>query len=223
MSTITTINAGDNVADSRAVINTNFSNLNTDKVESLADLGITTATAANIEKTQYLSNVTSDVQAQIDSAGVIPPGAVFPYAAASAPTGYLLCYGQAVSRETYSDLFTVISTTYGVGDGSTTFNVPDLRGRVVAALDNLGGSSANIVTDADADTLGGTDGEEDHTLTVDEMPAHTHTIEISDGGDLGFADQASGSSMNGESGSTGGGSAHNTMQPTIFMSYIIKT
>jgi len=56
-------------------------------------------------------------------------GMIFPYAAASAPTGFLLCDGSAVSRATYSDLFALISTTYGVGDGSTTFNVPNLKGR----------------------------------------------------------------------------------------------
>lgn len=64
------------------------------------------------------------------SSGGPAPGAILPYGAGSAPTGYLLCDGSAVSRSTYSDLFTAISTTWGAGDGSTTFNVPDLRGRV---------------------------------------------------------------------------------------------
>jgi len=77
---------------------------------------------------------------------VAPPGVVLPYAGASAPTGWLLCYGQAVSRTTYADLFTAISTTYGAGDGSTTFNVPDLRGRVPAGKDNMGGTAANRLT-----------------------------------------------------------------------------
>lgn len=224
MSTITTINATDTIADSRAVLNTNLANLNTDKVESLADLGITTATAANIEKTQYLSSVTADVQTQIDAAGVIPSGAVLPFAGSSAPTGYLLCYGQAVSRETYAGLFAVISTTYGAGDTSTTFNLPDLRGRIVGGLDNLGGSSANRITDSDADTLGGTHGTETHTLTTDEMPAHTHALngegsEGSSGSGTYYATTGSGKTT----GSTGGDGAHNNVQPTIFMSYIIKT
>src|SRR5262245_45971339 len=63
--------------------------------------------------------------------GGTPIGAVIDYAGASAPSKWLLCYGQAVSRTTYAALFDVLSTTYGVGDGSSTFNVPDLRGRVV--------------------------------------------------------------------------------------------
>jgi len=72
----------------------------------------------------------------------MPTGAVLSHAGSSAPTGWLLCYGQAVSRTTYAALFAVIGTTYGVGDGSTTFNVPDLRGRAVAGKDDMGGSAA---------------------------------------------------------------------------------
>jgi len=70
-------------------------------------------------------------------------GTVLPFAGASAPTDWLLCYGQAVSRTTYANLFAVIGTTYGAGDGSTTFNVPDLRGRVAAGKENMGGTAAN--------------------------------------------------------------------------------
>jgi microcystin-dependent protein len=92
------------------------------------------------------------------------PGIVKDYAGATEPTGYLFCYGQAVSRTTYRDLFNAISTTFGVGDGSTTFNLPDLRGRVVAGKDNMGGTSANrLTTPLDGDVLGGTNGDEKHT------------------------------------------------------------
>lgn len=63
------------------------------------------------------------------TAATIPPGVIAPYVAAAAPTGWLLCDASAVSRATYAALFAIISTTYGVGDGSTTFNVPDLLGR----------------------------------------------------------------------------------------------
>lgn len=67
-------------------------------------------------------------------------GMVFDYAGSTAPSGFLLCYGQAVSRTTFAQLFTVIGTSYGVGDGSTTFNVPDLRGVVTAGVGNMGGT-----------------------------------------------------------------------------------
>lgn len=70
---------------------------------------------------------------------VMPVGCVIPFAGAAAPTGWLLCQGQAVSRTTYAQLFSVIGTTYGSGDGSTTFNLPDMRGRVAVGSDaNLG-------------------------------------------------------------------------------------
>lgn len=92
-----------------------------------------------------------------------PAGIVMPFAGSVAPEGYLLCDGSAVSRSTYSDLFTAIGTTYGVGDGSTTFNLPDLSGRVV-----LGVSQSHA--------LGTSGGEATHTLTESELPAHTHTV-----------------------------------------------
>lgn len=77
---------------------------------------------------------------------VTPIGSVIPFAGSSAPTGWLLCFGQNVSRSTYANLFAVIGTTYGVGDNSTTFGLPDLRGRTVAGTDNMGGTSANRLT-----------------------------------------------------------------------------
>ncbi|MCO6445181.1 MAG: tail fiber protein [Anaerolineae bacterium] len=160
---------------------------------------------------------------------IMPVGAVLPYAGTTAPAGWLFCYGQDVSRTTYAALFTAISTTYGVGDGSTTFNVPDLRGRVVAGKDDMGGTSANRLTDQsgglNGDTLGDTGGAETHTLVIDEMPAHTHTLSanaILNGGGAGFGDFNT-PSTNKSTGSAGGGGAHNNVQPTIILNYIIKT
>lgn len=92
-----------------------------------------------------------------------PAGIVMPFAGSTAPQGYLLCDGSAVSRDTYSELFAAIGTVYGSGDGSTTFNVPDLSGRVV-----LGVSQSHA--------LGTTGGEAAHTLTEQELPAHSHVV-----------------------------------------------
>lgn len=75
-----------------------------------------------------------------------PAGTLVPFAAATAPTGWLLCYGQAVSRATYAALFAVVGTTYGTGDGSTTFNLPDMRGRVPGGKDDMGGTAAGRLT-----------------------------------------------------------------------------
>src|SRR3990167_8716026 len=82
-------------------------------------------------------------------------GVVVSFAGSTAPSKWLLCYGQAISRTTYAALFAVISTTYGVGDGSTTFDLHDLRGRVVAGKDDMGGTSANRLTDAVTESLNG--------------------------------------------------------------------
>lgn len=115
--------------------------------------------------------------AQATTSGV-PVGTVIDFAGTVAPTNYLLCYGQAVSRTDYADLFAIISTTYGSGNGSTTFNLPDCRGRVVAGKDDMGGVSANRLTDqsggVDGDVLGDTGGSEAHTLTTAQIPSHDH-------------------------------------------------
>ena len=97
-----------------------------------------------------------------------PVGSVKMYAGSGTPSKWLYCDGSAVSRTTYAKLFGVIGTTYGAGDGSTTFNVPDFRGRVGV------GVGTGTATGATAHTLGQTAGEETVTLTVNQMPKHTH-------------------------------------------------
>lgn len=95
-----------------------------------------------------------------------PAGVIQKFAGSTAPAGYLLCNGEAVSRTTYAALFAVIGTTYGAGDGSTTFNLPDLRGRTAIG--------AGAGTGLSSRTLAATGGAETHTLTVDQLPAHNH-------------------------------------------------
>lgn len=152
-----------------------------------------------------------------------PPGALIPYAGPSAPTGWLLCYGQAVSRSTFVGLFTIIGVTYGVGDGSTTFNLPDMRGRIPVPMDNMGGVSANVVTNAHADTLGGIDGEDNHVLTIAEMPAHNHGVGNGTNTAGGNPDAWTGNQTAHNVIDQGGGTYHNNMPPYIAVNYLIKT
>jgi microcystin-dependent protein len=97
----------------------------------------------------------------------VPTGAVLDFAGSTAPTGFLLCDGSAVSRSTQAALFAVIGTTYGAGDGSTTFNLPDLRSRLSVGVGTGGGLTAR--------TLGDIGGEETHKLALAELAAHNHT------------------------------------------------
>ena len=86
--------------------------------------------------------------------GLIPVGMIAPFAMSTAPTGWLECDGSAVSRATYADLFTALSTTHGSGDGSTTFNVPDLRGEFIRGWDNgKGTDSGRTFGSSQADEL----------------------------------------------------------------------
>ena len=151
---------------------------------------------------------------------IIPAGSITMYGGSTAPTGYLLCDGSAVSRTTYADLFTAIGTTYGTGDGSTTFNVPNVKGKVPVGRDS---------GDTSFDTLGETGGEKTHTLTVAEMPSHTHAYILPNNSDPNF--MTGGGTYNvkvaGGTGtattSAGSGTAHNNLQPYIVFNYIIKT
>jgi len=153
-----------------------------------------------------------------------PAGSISMYAGSTAPTGYLLCDGSAVSRTTYADLFTAIGTTYGTGDGSTTFNVPNVKGKVPVGRDS---------GDTSFDTLGETGGEKTHTLTVAEMPSHNHAIKSQSGNypatdftDKGFERSgASNYELNNTTNiaNAGSGQAHNNLQPYIVFNYIIKT
>ncbi len=101
-----------------------------------------------------------------------PAGSIIMFAGTTEPVGWVFCYGQAVSRTTFASLFAALSTTYGPGDGSTTFNLPDMRGRAPVGRDNMGGSTASRITAAisgiTGTTLGATGGNE-------ALHAHNHS------------------------------------------------
>lgn len=150
-----------------------------------------------------------------------PTGLVTSYAGSTAPTGWLLCDGSAISRVTYASLFAVIATQYGVGDGSTTFNVPNVKGRIPVGLDGA---------QTEFDTLGETGGAKTHLLTAAEsgVPAHTHNLSTPiyavSGGSAGTLYGAGSHSAIIASANTAANasSPHNNLQPYIVFNYIIK-
>jgi microcystin-dependent protein len=175
----------------------------------------------------------------------IPVGIIMLRGNDTPTTGFLLCDGTAISRNTYSNLFDVIGTLHGVGDGSTTFNLPDLRGRAP-----IGSGTGSGLT---ARTTGTLLGEETHLLTTAEIAAHTHTVTDaghahtyprahnntgvgsgvlpifwnsayvgnfnSDSNGSPTASATTGISIN----SAGGDGAHNNMQPSLVCNFMIKT
>lgn len=227
--------------------------------------------------------------------GGLPPGAIVDYAGSTEPAGFLFCTGAAVSRTGEARLFAAIGTTYGAGDGSTTFNLPDYRGRVAAGRDDMGGTNAQRLTTVltgnttagsavitglsstaglavgmavigatipagrtiasidsatqvtlnsgtsvtagtatslrfgivDGITLGAAGGDDTHTLTTPQMPAHTHnqtgnTGQATSAGAFSIAGTLNTLSINATQ-STGGGQSHPNVQPTLICNKIIKT
>lgn len=307
------LNAGDFIIDGYAPGYSDIGNTTTD----VAIVKMTTNWADTL--VTLLAGVIND-DGTPNAAAKNPVGVVDDYAGITAPTGWLLCDGSAVSRATYANLFavlnpsigtftvtiaapgvitltahglntgdamyftttgalptglaantryfairidantlrvatsyanavagTAITTTgsqsgvhtfrrspYGNGDGTTTFNVPDIRGREIAGKDDMGGTSANRLTNPastlngiDGDVLGNAGGSETHVLTVAQLAAHTHTlsgirgnIAWSGGGSNAMDPDVGGSKT---SSSNGSDAAHNNVQPTIVMNKIIKT
>ncbi|RUQ06984.1 hypothetical protein D8M34_05810 [Microbacterium sp. HSID17254] len=165
---------------------------------------------------------------------VEPVGIVTAYAGGTAPAGWLLCDGSAVSRTVYAALFSAIGTAYGVGNGSSTFNLPDLRGRVPVGNDS---------GQTEFSTLGKTGGAKTHSLTSAENGPHTHTqaahshqasgnepfvapgtgtgANVTTGGG-GYVLKSTTTSVAPSINSSGSGSPHNNLQPYLVLNHIIK-
>jgi hypothetical protein len=176
-------------------------------------------TAAQLNNDNLWSVVTGGMQM---FGGAVTQSATSGVVTTTAPTGYLLCNGDAISRTTYAALFTVLGTTYGTGDGSTTFNLPNLKGRVPVGFDS---------TQTEFDAMGETGGAKTHTLATSEIPAHAHDIQrnnvaaSSTGADAStvYRTLANTGATYTTTQTTGGGGAHNNLQPYITLNFIIKT
>jgi microcystin-dependent protein len=173
---------------------------------------------------------------------LIPTGSLAPFAGSSIPSGWLACFGQTVSRTTYAGLFAAIGTTYGVGDGSTTFGLPDLRGRSIFGRDDMGGTAASRITNAisgiTGTTLGAVGGDQSmqqHNHNVTD-PGHTHTVPArtpinmvggsfnvgSNNGPLTSTTFNTGSSTTGITIANAGTGSSQNMPPAIVLNWMIK-
>lgn len=157
----------------------------------------------------------------VSGGDTIPIGSVMPFAevdnTSALMSDWLLCDGRAVSRTTYSELFNLIGTTYGAGDGNTTFNLPDVKGRVIVGQDEA---------DDSFKTLGAKIGEKEVTLTIAQMPRHNHDLAFYTGSNGGFQSAtgvAPTTTVNRTTSSSGNGQAHNNIQPSLVLKYYIKT
>lgn len=203
---------------------------------SIAD-GLATLTATRGQKNTTAKAfdegaiITNGIYA--DDAGS-PTGSISMFAGSTAPNGYLLCDGSAISRTTYAGLYAVIGTTYGTGDGSTTFNLPNLKGKVPVGQDT---------SDTSFDALGETGGEKTHQLVKNELPKvdaywqmhgaehGTNVYQLKGNSSIGTYIGGKYQAISGASGaysynnvgiSFGNDQAHNNLQPYIVLNYVIK-
>ena len=164
----------------------------------------------------------------------IPTATIVPWSSASVPTGFLECNGQAVSRSTYSALFAIVGTTYGAGDGSSTFLVPDLQDNVAVGKSNNKalGSTAGANTVSSTGNVGGSTANA--TLSTPQLASHSHSSGANPGGGYSNDGGPEGRNSNTGNAGSGGGHSHNmsatfsgdatsVLQPYLTIIYIIKT
>jgi len=197
----------------------------------LTGTAMTGAAGATSTTTNIVDNSTNLATTAFAKSTGAPTGSIFMWGTASAPTGYLLCNGAAVSRTTYSALFAAYGTTFGVGDGSTTFNIPNFSGRMPIGVDGTY-------------TLASTGGAATTTLITANLPAHSHTItdpghfhnigrvaggsgNLQFNGNPGMADISPNTTTNTtgitNTNNTGSDTAFSTISPFLGIHFIIKT
>jgi microcystin-dependent protein len=187
---------------------------NSVSTNKIANDAITTVKILDAQVT--LAKIAADIVAKL-----VPTGSVTAYTGTSAPTGWLLCDGSQVSRVSYADLFAVISTSHGIGDASTTFNLPDYRGRFMRMTDGAAGRDPDSATRTAMNT-GGNTGNAVGSVQSHALASHTHTTDVANGlyslqGPASSIDVARSGGNN--TGSTGGAE---TRPVNAYVNYIIK-
>lgn len=204
-----------------AGINLNNNSIGLNKLARVGEIG------------QVLMSNGTGADANFQTLNGVPTGSVQAFAGSTAPTGWVLCDGTALSRTDFAPLFSIIGSTYGAGDMATTFNVPDLRGRTVFGKDDASNRmplASMLGAAGGSSALNTTTGE--HTLTVDELPAHSHALEetllgqAANGGGTGLFASAGGDIP---TSSIGGNAAHShaldvdITNPFLCLNYMIRT
>tara|TARA_Y100000592_G_scaffold11062_1_gene15718 strand:+ start:2080 stop:2625 length:546 start_codon:yes stop_codon:yes gene_type:complete len=180
---------------------------------------------SNYEATRY--NFTG---ADLTGIEGIPTATIVEWSSASVPTGFLECDGSAVSRSTYSALFAIVGTTYGSGDGASTFNLPNLSDKVAVGKSN----NKALASTGGAETVTSTGNVANTTLSTSQIPSHNHpAAQPTSGGEQEHTGNPSSPlAQSSSTGSTGGGGSHShnfsgdatsVLQPFLTVIYIIKT
>ena len=241
--------------DTADVLLNNISPMDANQPNGLADgiIQVQTALGPGTDLVGAHDNLSERLAVQMPADGrVIPTGTIVMTGRSSAPSGWLICNGDAVDRTLYAELYSAIGITFGPGNGTTTFNLPDMRGRVAAGVGTGTGGGASGTgaptggTALAAVTLSGWFGANDVTLTSAQIPAHAHPITDpghthgQNGGSggvdqqrlaLGTFDTPGNSVDNTDSATTGitvnnntgGGGSHTNLQPTVGLNFIIRT
>ena len=241
--------------DTADVLLNNISPMDANQPNGLADgiIQVQTALGPGTDLVGALDNLSERLAVQMPADGrVIPPGTIVMTGRSTAPAGWLVCNGAEVDRTLYAGLFAAIGLTFGSGNGTTTFNLPDMRGRVAAGVGTGtgGGASGTGAPTGGAAlaavALSGWFGANDVTLTSAQIPAHTHPITDPGhvhgqvGGTGGpfqqqlaagnfdtptYAVDSTTSATTGitVNNNTGGGGSHTNLQPTVGLNFIIRT
>jgi len=241
--------------DTADVLLNNISPMDANQPNGLADgiIQVQTALGPGTDLVGALDNLSERLAVQMPADGrVIPTGTIVMTGRSSAPSGWLICNGDAVDRTLYAELYSAIGETFGPGNGTTTFNLPDMRGRVAAGVGTGTGGGANGTgaptggTALNPVALSGWFGTNDVTLTSAQIPPHPHPITDpghkhgQNGGTGGpgaprllldtldtpgnsVDDTDSATTGITVNNNTGGGGSHTNLQPTVGLNFIIRT